>query len=352
MGASCSCACENSEEKAPDAVDLDAGPIAWRQRKDASYDEIALAPFPTIPLQSAFRAYLSRKVLPNTLDFTVDDQRPPQSSGPTATNPLSFITPQVKETLARLPALALNRSAKGSVPQGPQLLKSGDIYVGEWSPELRVPLGRGKLFATDGSFYEGYWKDGEFHHFGRSVYPNGDYYEGSFANGQRAGYGKFETYGGQCRYEGDWREDMRWGRGKEVYADRSIYEGDYASDIKHGHGQMRWVDGSSYTGDFLEEKITGQGEYHWANGRHYVGQWFNGQMHGYGSFKYADGSRYTGFYSLDKKNGHGVYCWGGNEYDGEWQDGKMHGLGWVTKSSGERRRFEYVRGERLRELPI
>jgi len=351
MGTTCSCTCENSEEKAPNSVELDAGPIVWRQRKDASYDEPAPSPLPLIPLQAAFRAYLSRRVLPASLNLTADDSLPPQGVGPAATDPQSFLTLQVKETCAKLPTLSLNRSVKGAISQGPQLLQNGDIYLGEWSPGLRVPMGRGCLYATDGSFYEGYWKNGEFHHFGRSVYPNGDHYEGSFASGQRAGFGKFETSGGKCKYEGAWREDMRWGRGKEVYADGSRYEGDYSCDIKSGRGHMWWTDGSSYAGNFLEEKITGQGEYRWVDGRHYVGQWLNGQMHGHGSFSYSDGSRYSGAYCFDQKHGHGIYCWAGNEYDGEWQDGKMHGLGWVTKSSGERKRFEYVRGERLRELP-
>ena len=40
---------------------------------------------------------------------------------------------------------------------GPYEFENGAVYVGQWKEGQRQ--GRGKQFWTDGSFYEGYWKD-------------------------------------------------------------------------------------------------------------------------------------------------------------------------------------------------
>lgn len=46
------------------------------------------------------------------------------------------------------------------------------------------------------------------------TYPDGNYYEGGFATGQREGHGKM------------------------VYADGNVYEGQWKYDLRHGEGKM------------------------------------------------------------------------------------------------------------------
>jgi len=65
---------------------------------------------------------------------------------------------------------------------------------------------------TDGSIYEGGWKDGKKHGSGMMVYPDSSNYHGIF------------------------EEDQKHGRGKEVLANGDIYEGEYMHDKKHGRG--------------------------------------------------------------------------------------------------------------------
>lgn len=303
-----------------------------------------------LDLQGAIRTYLVRKDLDHT-DFPELHCEPWLHTEERA-NPTTLLSSKALATLQRLPKLNLERSVTGAVALPAQRLQEGDIYEGEWSLKWQVPRGRGRLYCSDGSYSEGYWRSGELHLFGRVIYSNGDYYEGQYEQSQRAGQGHFETFDGLCVYEGQWQDDMRSGEGKERYANGSRYQGDFAHDIKNGRGTIWWPDGSSYEGDLVNEQLTGKGTYRWADGRIYSGDWLQGQMHGQGRFTYADGKSYVGSYLHDRKNGHGVYCWGNHKYDGEWLEGQMHGFGEISTLNGNapKKRYEYRNGVRLREV--
>lgn len=58
------------------------------------------------------------------------------------------------------------------------------------------------LWIKDDSLYEGAFKDGVFHGYGRLIYRNGDYYEGFFKNGQRNGQGEYVSYDRNLVYIG------------------------------------------------------------------------------------------------------------------------------------------------------
>ena len=341
----CNCVAEEKNDGA--AVTLEPAE-SIPQRKLAIIQTTASLSFsfdwPSLELQSAFRGYLLRKGL-DQVDFP-EDEGAPQAFTDVQVDPVTLLSEKSLAVLKRLPALQLDRQVTGVVAQGARSLQDG-IYIGEWSHQM--PRGRGQLYGSDGSYSEGYWNAGELHIFGRTIYANGDYYEGAFSQGQRTCRGKFETWDGLCVYEGEWRDDVRWGTGKERYADGSHYEGEFANDIKSGLGCMRWSDGSSYEGDFSNEQITGKGTYRWEDGRIYTGDWVQGQMHGQGRFTYADGKTYVGGYLNDKKNGYGVFCWPDYQYAGEWLDGHMHGFGEVTNKQGVKKRYEFRNGVRLRE---
>lgn len=307
--------------------------------------------WPGIELQNAVRSYLVRKDLDHT-DFPEADSGCSHAAIDAQVDPTTLLSEKAQVTLGRLPVLKLERQIVGAVAQGPRRLEEGDVYVGEWSLQRQVPRGRGRLYGSDGSYSEGYWNEGELHIFGRRIYENGDYYEGAYTQGQRTGRGKFETADRLCVYEGQWRDDMRWGVGNERYSDGSYYEGEFASDIKSGRGLMKWPDGSSYEGDFVNEQLTGSGTYRWADNRIYIGDWVQGQMHGQGHFTYADGKTYEGGYLNDRKNGYGVFCWPDSKYAGEWLDGHMHGFGEITNKQGAKKRYEFRNGVRLREAPL
>lgn len=86
------------------------------------------------------------------------------------------------------------------------------------------------------------------------------------------------------RYEGEWRNDERHGKGVMIYA---------ATTDEAGGG--RHVE-EKYDGDWLDGKMHGRGVYYYADGSVYDGMWQDGKMHGSGVFIYPNGNRYDGEY--------------------------------------------------------
>ena len=66
------------------------------------------------------------------------------------------------------------------------------------------------------------------------TYNNHDRYEGQFRNGKREGKGIYYFNNGN-RYEGYFKNDIREGKGV-LYFDGNEYEGDFRYDEKEGKG--------------------------------------------------------------------------------------------------------------------
>jgi len=92
-------------------------------------------------------------------------------------------------------------------------------------------------------------------------------------------------------YEGEWKNNMMDGQGKQVFKDGRSYVGEFKKDKKHGHGTYTWSDGKSYTGG-----------------------WFNGEQHG------------EGLYTDIKK---------GKTKKGIWENGSR--IRWITESKKEKK---------------
>ena len=113
------------------------------------------------------------------------------------------------------------------------------------------------------------------------------------------------------------------------------YEGDYKDGKRHGKGTMTFADGHIYEGDFQDDKRHGKGTMTLANGRIYEGDFQDDKMHGKGTMTGADGHIYEGDYKDDKRHGKGTYTWAnGDIYEGDYQDGKMNGTVTFTFASG------------------
>lgn len=48
------------------------------------------------------------------------------------------------------------------------------------------------------------------------------------------------------RYEGEWKDDMKWGFGTAVYLNKAHYEGHFFMDKRHGFGKMRYSNAGTY----------------------------------------------------------------------------------------------------------
>ena len=68
-----------------------------------------------------------------------------------------------------------------------------------------------------------------------------------------------KTYANGDKYEGDFVDDKKHGKGVYVYANGDKYEGDWLDGKKHGKGVITFADGNKYEGDFVDGKFHGKG---------------------------------------------------------------------------------------------
>ena len=65
------------------------------------------------------------------------------------------------------------------------------IYYGEWKKNSNQRHGRGIQVWTDGSRYEGYWKEDKANVKGKLTHSDGDVYEGEWHEDKAHGYGVY-----------------------------------------------------------------------------------------------------------------------------------------------------------------
>ena len=65
------------------------------------------------------------------------------------------------------------------------------IYYGEWEKNGTKRHGRGIQVWTDGSRYEGYWKQDKANVRGKLTHSDGDIYEGEWLDDKAHGYGVY-----------------------------------------------------------------------------------------------------------------------------------------------------------------
>lgn len=64
------------------------------------------------------------------------------------------------------------------------------------------------------------------------------------------------------RYEGDFENDLRNGKGEYAYLDGSHYSGEFRNDQKEGKGTLKMLNSKTlYEGYFLSGQYHGEGKY-------------------------------------------------------------------------------------------
>lgn len=78
---------------------------------------------------------------------------------------------------------------------------------------------------------------------------------------------------------------LRDGKGswKRSVGNSDTYEGNYRNDKKWGYGVFKWASGNIYKGNYEGDMRNGYGEMYWTNGSYYKGNWTNGIQHGEGN---------------------------------------------------------------------
>lgn len=113
-----------------------------------------------------------------------------------------------------------------------------------------------------------------------------------------------EKYTNGSKYEGDFKDGIRHGRGIMTWKDGAKYDGEWKDGMRHGKGIMTWKTGEKYEGEFKNDERTGYGTYTWPETEKgylfkYVGYFKNGDMEGKGTGYYVGGGTETGIW----KNG-------------------------------------------------
>uniref|UniRef100_A0A087YMS8 MYND-type domain-containing protein n=1 Tax=Poecilia formosa TaxID=48698 RepID=A0A087YMS8_POEFO len=109
------------------------------------------------------------------------------------------------------------------------------------------------------------------------------------------------------------------GFGVQEWPDGSKYEGEFLDDFKHGKGRYSWKNGEFYEGFFYKDFKHGDGEYSWPSGHKFIGKFYLNRKEGYGCLIYPGGAIFQGLYHSDHRFGPGVLTYpDGNQDVGLW----------------------------------
>ncbi|KAL2554329.1 Phosphatidylinositol 4-phosphate 5-kinase 9 [Forsythia ovata] len=187
---------------------------------------------------------------------------------------------------------------------GEFFLPNGESYSG--SLIGNIPEGSGNYVWSDGCKYEGEWRCGMRHGYGKLKWPSGALYEGEFSGGYMHGTGTY-TRSDNMSYRGRWRLSLKHGLGYQIFPNGDVSEGSWIQGSPEGPGKYTWANGNVYLGNMKGGKMSGKGTLTWINGDSYEGNWLNGMMHGFGAYTWSDGGYYVGTWTRGLKDGKGTF---------------------------------------------
>lgn len=168
--------------------------------------------------------------------------------------------------------------------------KFNNVYIGEWNGKMEDHiLGLVEITYVNGDVYKGGISSLlSRHDFGIMEYSNGSIYDGDWKNNKWNGYGEYKDIDGKT-YNGFWRDNLKFGTFKvtddtsrfveyyddveytpeiykiddetyEVHYKNGIYIGELKSGVRNGKGTMKYFTSNEYTGDWQDGRICGQGK--------------------------------------------------------------------------------------------
>jgi len=224
-----------------------------------------------------------------------------------------------------------NRNGKAH-GKGRMVWENGLEVEGRW---VNGDIVEGRSTFSDGSSYEGEYKNYQHHGYGERYWPKGGSYKGRWKNGKQHGKG-VQIYKGMedvgiwvIKYDGQFLEDEPNGNASITYSDGSSYKGKVTDGDRDGYGEYIYPDReSTYKGYWKENKLNGSGVIQHANGRITEGRWENNLLDGYVKIFYENGGTFVGNFVNDKKEGFGEDLdKDGFGYVGIFQNDKPEGYG-------------------------
>ncbi|XP_051814997.1 alsin-like isoform X1 [Acanthochromis polyacanthus] len=195
--------------------------------------------------------------------------------------------------------------------------------------------------------YTGSWLAGRVHGRGTMKWPDGRIYTGNFKNGLEDGYGECMTPNKVLNkpdtYQGQWREGKIHGFGKYKYATGEVYEGCFCDGQRHGYGmlssgKLAKTSSSVFIGHWVQDRKTGYGVYDdITRGEKYMGLWQDDQRHGSSVVVTQYGVYYEGTFRENKMSGLGLLVSEDDTvFHGEFSDDwTVNGKGILSLSNGD-----------------
>ena len=219
-------------------------------------------------------------------------------------------------------------------------------YKGSVDLFTNKKCGYGELNYLDGSQKIGTFYNDEFIGWNTYINSEGILYVGFFSKNKLNGKGLMYCSENEHIYKGDFIEDMRHGFGKD-YRKNAKYEGQFSNDKKNGKGEIVLNSGDIYKGEFKNNKITGFGHYIWKNNNHeYIGYFFDGKFHGEGLYKWGENQYFKGKYVNGVKEGKGEIGFSdGKKCFVNFEKGKPCGKGFLIDKNNNIIEAEFENGK-------
>eukprot|EP00826_Nyctotherus_ovalis_P045393 TRINITY_DN5027_c0_g2_i5.p1 TRINITY_DN5027_c0_g2~~TRINITY_DN5027_c0_g2_i5.p1 ORF type:complete len:275 (+),score=42.45 TRINITY_DN5027_c0_g2_i5:46-870(+) len=123
-------------------------------------------------------------------------------------------------------------------------IKNVGQYYGFWNEHASKRDGNGVMIDSNGSRYDGTWKNDKMDGYGRLIHAEGSVYVGEWKNGKANGRGILIQQDG-VKYEGEWVNDIKEGKGAEIVPGVMTYEGQYKNGVKEGKGKLFFQTGKA-----------------------------------------------------------------------------------------------------------
>ena len=82
-----------------------------------------------------------------------------------------------------------------------------------------------------------------------------------------------------CKYEGEWKLDLKSGNGVTMYPDGAWYYGILNNEEKEGYGKYVWPNGDCFNGTWKNDRMDGPGVFIQSNGNRLEGSFKNNYFH-------------------------------------------------------------------------
>lgn len=182
--------------------------------------------------------------------------------------------------------------------------------------------GNGKLYVNGIVEYNGQFKKGKKHGFGKEYLQN-NLYIGHFKSGKRHGQGLEYTNSPssiELIYNGCWERGKRV-KGKVYHNNEPVYEGHIHKGLYHYSGKLYDNGSLVYDGEWYYGKREGKGTSYKNNKIVYEGMFVNDKFHGEGVEFDEKGLKYIGEFCEGRRHGIGAVHSDEDIYEGNWYKG-------------------------------